>query len=43
MTAAWRNFRARTPGPQMLYQDELRRIWRQARNHEPLDWVEPLR
>lgn len=26
-----------------LHQDELRRVWRQARDHEPLDTIEPLR
>jgi hypothetical protein len=24
------------------YQDELRRIWEQARNHQPLDRIDPL-
>ena len=27
----------------MLHQDELRHVWEQARDHEPLDTIEPLR
>lgn len=25
------------------HQDDLRRVWEQARNHEPLDKIEPLK